>query len=350
MSGDDDSSEKAFEPTERKLRRAREDGDVPVGQDLLTASVYAGVLLAAAAFGTNAVASLSGDMSLWLSAGEGLHLTPRAVMTALLPPLAPLFALPVAAALIAAVSQNALVFAPKRLRPKLSRISPLSGLKQKFGRDGLFGFAKSFAKLLAFSAILALIAADRAADIVGSALLSPAAALPHLARLCGDFLIAATLTVALIGAVDLLWQRASHRRKNRMSHKEMVDETKESEGNPYLKQARRAKAEAIATNRMLADVPTADVVITNPTHVAVALAWSRAPGSAPVCVAKGTDEVARRIREAAMAAGVPLRRDPPTARALYKSVPIGAEIAPDHYRAVAAAIRFADRIRKMARR
>ena len=113
-----------------------------------------------------------------------------------------------------------------------------------------------------------------------------------------------------------------------------------------MKAQRRSRAEAIATNRMLLDVPKADVVIVNPTHFAVALKWSRAKGSAPVCVAKGEGEVALRIREVAATAGVPIHADPPTARALHATVEIGREIAPEHYRAVAAAIRFADRMRQ----
>jgi len=139
-------------------------------------------------------------------------------------------------------------------------------------------------------------------------------------------------------------------RNNRMSHQEMRDEIKQSEGDPYMKQSRRQRGYDIATNRMLVDVPKADVVIVNPSHYAVALRWDRSAGSAPRCVAKGTDEVAARIREVAMAAGVPIQRDPPTARALHASVAIGAEIRPEHYRAVAAAVRFAETMRARARR
>ena len=129
----------------------------------------------------------------------------------------------------------------------------------------------------------------------------------------------------------------------------MREEAKQSEGDPHMKAQRRSRAEAIATNRMLLDVPKADVVIVNPTHYAVALKWSRTRGSAPVCVAKGEDELALRIREIAATARMPVHADPPTARALHATVAIGREIAPEHYRAVAAAIRFADRMRKAAR-
>ena len=157
------------------------------------------------------------------------------------------------------------------------------------------------------------------------------------------------LIAVTIAGVDLVWQRFDHARRLRMSYQDLREEARQSEGDPHMKAQRRSRAEAIATNRMLLDVPKADVVIVNPTHYAVALKWSRAKGSAPVCVAKGEDEVALRIREVAATAGVPVHSDPPTARALHATVEIGREIAPEHYRAVAAAIRFADRMRQAAR-
>jgi flagellar biosynthetic protein FlhB len=129
-----------------------------------------------------------------------------------------------------------------------------------------------------------------------------------------------------------------------------VDETKNSEGDPHLKQERRARAQAIAAQQMMSDVPKADVIIVNPTHYAVALKWARKAGSAPTCVAKGVDEIAMRIREVAMENGVPIHSDPPTARALHAVTEIGHEIAPDQYQAVAAAIRFADQMRDRARK
>jgi len=116
-----------------------------------------------------------------------------------------------------------------------------------------------------------------------------------------------------------------------------------------MKQSRRERGQEIARNRMMMDVPDADVVIVNPTHYAVALKWDRKTGGAPVCVAKGTDEIALKIREVATMSGVPIRSDPPTARAVHATVEIGDEILHEHYAAVAAAIHFADAMRKKAR-
>lgn len=149
--------------------------------------------------------------------------------------------------------------------------------------------------------------------------------------------------------VDFLWKRHEHHRKNRMSRKEMEDEHKESEGDPHMKAARRQKAVDLATRQMLADVARADVVVVNPTHYAVALEWKRGSGRAPVCLAKGVDEVAARIRERARDNKVPVWSDPPCARAIFASVDIGQEIRREHFAAVAAAIRFAEQMREKAR-
>ena len=149
----------------------------------------------------------------------------------------------------------------------------------------------------------------------------------------------------LVAALDVIWQRHSHLKKMRMTHQELKDESKQSEGDPHMRSSRRERAREIASNRMLHDVPTADVVITNPTHYAVALKWSRATETVPVCVAKGEDELARRIRLRAEQAGVPIHEDPPTARSLCALVDVGQMIHPDHYKAVAAAIVFADKMR-----
>ena len=170
-----------------------------------------------------------------------------------------------------------------------------------------------------------------------------------LGRLCIEFLFVVLAVSLSIGGIDALWQHKEHLRKNRMSRKEVMDENKATEGDPHMKQQRRQRGYDIATSQMMADVPTADVVIVNPTHYAVALRWSRKRGEVPVCVAKGVDEIARSIREIAMESGVPIQSDPPTARALYATTDIGQEIDESHYQGVAAAIRFAEDMRKRAR-
>ena len=149
----------------------------------------------------------------------------------------------------------------------------------------------------------------------------------------------------VIGFIDYIWQYHTHMVKNRMSRKDLEDETKDSEGDPHIKGSRRQRAQEIAMNQMISDVPGSDVIVVNPTHYAVALKWGKAPGTAPICVAKGVDEIAAVIRETALKHSVPIHSDPPAARSIYAAVAIGSEVHEEHYRAVAAAINFAEKMR-----
>jgi flagellar biosynthetic protein FlhB len=355
--GSDDDGEKPYEPSAKKLEDARRKGEVPRSVDLMTAAAYGGVLLAAVAFGGASLQSLGTVMMVLLDRADGLApllvadggaTLAGGLLVRVVWPILPWFVVPAGLVLACVIAQQGFTVTGSKLAPKLNRIGLISNAKQKFGRNGLFEFAKSFVKLLVFSGVLALFLVGRIEDMAASALLDPGQAMVLLGRLCLHFMAVVLVVSLAIGMVDMLWQRAEHHRKNRMSHKDLTDEAKQTEGDPHMKQQRRQRGYDIATNRMMADVPTADVVVVNPTHYAVALRWERSPGSAPVCVAKGVDEVAARIREAAAAAGVPIHGDAPTARALHATVEIGAQIRPDHYEAVAAAIRFADRMRNQA--
>jgi flagellar biosynthesis protein FlhB len=352
-----DSDDKEHDATQKKLDDARLRGEVVQSADLTAAAAYGGLILTSVAFGTAALdrfgalgSGLIGHadrLSAAFLAGESGVLTSVIAVTAL--PLGVFLAGPALAALIAILGQRAIVFAPDKLAVRWSRIDPVATARHKFGREGLIEFAKSLVKLIVIGGILALFLSHRIAPIVTSQTLQPAPATGLLFDLLLGFLGLVLAVTLAIGAADYLWQRHLHLRRNRMSRQELLDEFRQSDGDPHLRQARRQRAQDIASNRMMADVPRADVVIVNPTHYAVALRWNRKGRAAPVCVAKGTDTVAQRIRAAAAAAGVPIRSDPPTARALHATVDIGREIRPEHYKAVAAAIRFAERMRKRAR-
>ncbi len=351
QSAEDD---KPFEPSQKRLDEARKKGDIPRSVDLTSAAAQAGLLLFL--FAAGAPMLLRAGEVLALPLRNAAHLaediangTGQAMALGVFGPLhailAPIFLAPAAAAILGIVAQRAFVIAPDRLAPKLDRISPLAALKNKYGRTGLFEFGKSFVKLTVISLVLGVFIMLKAGEMLSAMYLPALGATGLLVRILAEFLVLTFIINAVIGGLDFGWQRMEFLRKHRMSRKELQDEGKESEGDPHTKARRRERAVAIARNRMLADVPDASVVIVNPTHVAVALSWSRAPGSAPICVAKGEDQVALRIREIAAEAGVPIHRDPATARALFRMTDIGAVIAPEHYRAVAVAIRFADRVR-----
>jgi flagellar biosynthesis protein FlhB len=252
--------------------------------------------------------------------------------------------------LLALFATKGIVFSGEKLMPKLSRISPLATAKQKFGLDGLFEFGKSAVKLCLLSLVLFLFFRQYLPEIMVSLSLSAGNGILLLMRLLSAFVLIAFLMVAVIGGLDFGWQIYRHQQRNRMSRKELIDEMKESEGDPHVKGQRRQRAQEIATNQMLADVQTADVIIVNPTHYAVALKWKRGAKTAPICIAKGVDEIAAQIRARAAENGIPIHSDPPTARAIHASVDIGMPIRSEHFKAVAAAIRFAEAMRAKARK
>lgn len=354
----EDAGEKTHDPTPGRLEEARRKGDVPRSADVAAAAGYLGLLAALLALGPWSADRLAAVLMVFIDQPDrlvGMILGPggpglsAALIGEAMLAAAPILLAPAALVLVALFAQQGVVFAPDKLEPKASRLSPLSNAKQKFGPTGLVEFAKSLVKLIAIAGALHLLLRRDLDAMIGAATADPRV----IGAMIGDELVklltVASLIAAVIAAIDLIWQRFDHRRKLRMSLQEVKDEMKSSEGDPHVKSQRRARAQEIATNRMLLDVPKADVVIVNPTHYAVALKWSRAQGSAPVCVAKGVDEVALRIRAVAETARIPVHSDAPTARALHATVEIGREIAPEQYRAVAAAIRFADRMRRAAR-
>jgi len=358
MSAGDDDTEKSFEPTPQKLQKAREKGEVAKSTDLSVAAAYGGLLLAIVAFGLGSIEYFGTTMMILLDQPDRIAPlifdgAPNTIFGGILLntslSILPFFAVPIVAVLLSIFAQRAMVFAPTILKPKLSRISLISNAKNKFGRSGLFEFFKSFVKLTIYSVCLYLFLKARLSEIVGVINAGPWMAVSLLARMCIDFLCIALLVAGAIGFIDAVWQYKEHMRKNMMSRKEITDESKEAEGDPHMKQQRRAKGQEIAMSQMMADVPGADVIIVNPTHYAVALKWSKAKGAAPVCVAKGVDEVAAAIRRVASENAVPIHSDPPTARALHATIEIGDEISEEHYAPVAAAIRFAEDMRLRAK-
>jgi flagellar biosynthetic protein FlhB len=350
--------EKPHEATPRKLEQAREKGEIVRSTDLNSAVMFLGVLLAGGLLSHGLFEMLGRLMQIALSRADplaALLVAPGSfpVATAVfMPPLlfaAAVMAVPAVLLVLALIAQRGIVFAPSKIEPKLSRISPISNAKQKFGLEGLFQFAKSSVKLIIVSFLLAAFLWARADVILGSIQAEPGQILGLIGQVSLEFIAVVAALSLLIGAIDWSWELAQLQRRNRMTREELRDESKSSEGDPTFKQERRQRAQALASNRMMNDVPTADVIVVNPTHYAVALKWDRSRGQVPVCVAKGVDEVAARIRSAGVEAGVPIFSDPPTARLLHATVDIGSSIQPDHYRAVAAAIRFADAIRRRAR-
>lgn len=355
MSGAD-KEDKQFAASPKRLEELRRQGRIPRSTDLIHGAALAGLVLALAGFGGWSVGKAGKGLSRLL--GDADHLS-RAFATGargaapgpigpVLAAVAPLLLLPAFGAVAMIALQRGWLVTPGNLAPKLARISPLAAAAQKFGPAGLFDFGKALAKLELTITLSGWFLTAHLPGMIGTVLLPPAAIMAALFRYLLDFLTLVLGGALVIGGGDYLWQILRHRRDAMMSRQEMQEEHKDSEGDPHAKAHRKEKGKEIALNRMLQDVAQANVVIVNPTHYAVALRWDRASRRAPVCVAKGMDEVAARIRERAMLSAVPIHADPPTARALHATVSLGEEILPEHYKAVAAAIRFAEAMRRKA--
>lgn len=359
MADEADQGEKVHDPTPQKLEEARKKGDIPRSTDMSAAAAMIGLLLALSFSGADLSQSTGAVLASLVDRAHGfsgLLLAPGGLeigfkwVNAALTPLLPIFLLPFGLALASLVAQRAFAVSFEKVVPKFSRLGLISNAKQKFGPSGLVQFLKSTVKMITIATVLIIYLVGKNDELIGSVNGNKHSVFALLGETLITITMASCVIFTIIGLIDLLWQRYDHARKLRMSFQDMKDEHKSSEGDPHTKAQRRQRGQEIATNRMMLDVPKADVVIVNPTHYAVALKWDRAPGKAPECVAKGTDEVAARIREMAAEHGVPIHSDPPTARAIFGSVEIGEEIEPKHYRAVAAAINFAEKIREKARK
>jgi len=358
MSNQEDDTEKTHEPTQHKLNEARKKGELARSADLHTAAAYFGILIAGLAVGSQSIEQISNSLMVLLDQSSGVAkllfsetatATVGGLLGAVVFGLMAWFVLPASFALLSVIAQRSLVFAPSKLAFKTSRLNPIANAKNKFGASGLFEFAKSFTKLLVYSLCLGVYLSARLSDMSGALFAEPRGIGALMTRMMLEFMMVVCLVALSIGAIDYMWQHFDHRRRNRMSHKDMREEHKQNEGDPHMKQERRARANQIASDQMMADVPSADVVVVNPTHYAVALKWSREPGSAPECVAKGIDHMALAIRALAKKNGIPVRHDPPTARVLFATTEVGHEVSQEQYRAVAAAIRFAETMRRRAR-
>lgn len=345
MSGDADSGqEKSFEATQSKLDEARRQGDVPQSPEVGSLMVYLGAALSLMVFGPfmaktflNTLSSFMtyperlGELTLSGEAGQGL-------VTDIALACAPLMACLVAGVCVGLVVQRSVTFAPKKIKPELSKLSLIANAKKKYGRDGMAEFAKRAVKLCIITVTACLYLLRLVGEVANEVGRPEGYLFPKLAQeslLLLACIIAATVVITL---VDLPYVQWSHLLKQRMTREEVKEDHKKSEGDPLVKSQRRARAREISNSTMLADVQTASVVIVNPTHYAVALAWDRESGSAPICVAKGTDHLALAIRERAKEFNVPIHSDPPTARAVHATVEIGEIIRPEHYAAVASAI------------
>jgi flagellar biosynthetic protein FlhB len=344
----EDAEDRTETASARHLQKAREDGNIPVSREL---PLLAGLAGGSAALATHLAASGATPLD-WFAAMlrrttlDGDAPLPAA-MTTLLRGLLPSALGATAAILAVGALQTGFLLRIGALQPDFSRVSPLKGIKRLLSVETLIQAGKDTVKLGALSLVMWL-TIRRLLPAVGDAARWPANVLRvHLAAETARLLLALCGAQTAIALADFAWVRVQHARRLRMSKQEVRDEHKESEGNPHMKQRIRQLARARAKRRMMASVRRAAVVVTNPEHYAVALAYERGSKAAPKVVAKGADELATRIREEARLHHIPMVANPPLARALYR-IELDAEIPVEHFKAVAEVVAYVWRLRGRA--
>ena len=356
MAEEQDQSEKTEDPTQKRRDDALQRGDVVKSQEVNTWFVLTGGLLALFAFGGLAVSGLRTTLrglignahTVNTDSGGLLKLTERLGLETLAALAIPFLVLALAA-VAGNMVQHQLVWTFEQLKPKLNRISPMAGTKRLFSKQALVNFAKGVVKLALIGALMTWLLWPDRHRLDGMVAMDVAAVLPLVENLALKLLAATAAALAIIAAVDYLYQYQVWFERQKMSVREMKEEFKQSEGDPVIRGKLRQLRHARMRKRMMASVPKASVVITNPTHFAIALQYE--PGmSAPVCVAKGVDALALKIREVAEEHAIPIVENPPLARALHATVDVEEEIPVEHYKAVAEVIGYVMRLRGALRR
>ena len=352
MAEEGDDSEKTEDPSQKKLDDALKRGDVVKSQEINTWFVLGGATLALLA-GANSMGSglekifrglIANSYQIPLGGPEALALTDKigfAVVGAVALPLGILML----AALGGNLIQHRLVWSTEALKPKLSKISPLAGAKRLFSKQALINLAKGLLKLALIGTVMVWLLWPERFRLEGLVATDPQVMLPFTRSLALQMLGAVVAVLALIAAADYFIQYRQWWERQKMSVRELKEEFKQQEGDPAIKGKIRQLRQQRMRKRMMAAVPQASVVITNPTHYAVALQYEKGM-NAPVCLAKGVDVIALKIREVATAHNIPIVENPPLARALHATVEIDQEVPPEHYHAVAEVIGYVMKLRR----
>jgi flagellar biosynthetic protein FlhB len=274
-----------------------------------------------------------------LAGQGGLHVLYISLMAAA-PPMAAVFAAACAAGVAANLIQTGFMFSPEKLAFDPSKLSLAAGFKRVFGLDGAMQFAKSLVKVTLTGALAWWVLKPHLPELENLSGMEPIAMLGFAVDILRRLVFAVAAFLLVVAGADWFWQRQRFMARMRMSKEEVKEDHKTSEGDPHIKARQRQLRHERSRRRMIQAVPDATVVVMNPTHYAVALKYDASETPAPMCVAKGMDSLALKIREIAEAAGVPVIEDPPLARALYAAVDVDEIIPPAHYEAVARIIGF----------
>lgn len=354
MSDGADQEDKTEDPSQRRIDEAIKRGDVAKSQEISTFFILGALTLALMLSAAGSAHVLARGLRGFLAqphlvhgSAPGFMAAGRAALGTGLSALLLPVGIVALAALAGGLVQHRPLWTFEPMSPKFSRVSPMEGAKRIFGKQALVQFIKGLLKIAILGTVAGAILWSDRDRLEGFAQLTPAALLGSILSLAIKMLGAVLAVYAVVAIGDAVYQRMSWYKRQRMSKDELKQENKEQEGNPEVKGRMRQIRQQRLRKRMMAEVPKATVIIANPTHYAVALRYE-AGMQAPVCVAKGVDHLALRIRAVAEEHGIAVIENPPLARALHATVEIDATIPVDHYKAVAEVIGFVLRLRRRA--
>jgi flagellar biosynthetic protein FlhB len=349
---DDNDTERTEDPTQKRLDDAHAKGDVAKSQEVNTWFIIAGATLVLSTFSGSMGSGILNPMrnliaNSWMirTDGAGLMALLQHIEYALIAAVGVPFLMLMLAAIAGNMIQHRLVWSAESLKPKLSKISPGAGFKRIFGKQAVANFVKGLFKLIALGAVMTAVLWPERHRLEAMVRFDPAAIMGATTGMTMHLLGAVVAMLAVVAIADYFFQYRTWYERQKMTLQEMKEEFKQSEGDPHVKGRIRQLRQQRMKKRMMAAVPKASVVITNPTHYSVALAYDRGM-AAPVCVAKGVDNIAFKIREVAKQHDIPIVENVPLARSLYATVDIDEEIPVEHYHAVAEVIGFVMRLKR----
>lgn len=347
MAENKDGQERSESASSKRLEEARRKGQIPRSRELNTMVMLVAFSLSLLMMGGRLMENFAAMLRDGLTLDRGMIFDPAGVVTGLgrmldeaFWMLLPFLGVSVVAALFASVAIGGWSFSVEALAFKAEKLNPISGLKRMFALRGLVELLKALAKVLLIGGMALLLTQHLGDDVIGLGYQSPEMALGQAGQILAQSFLALSLVLILIAAVDIPFQLWDHAQQMKMTKQEVRDEHKDSEGKPEVKSRVRQMQREIAQRRMMEAVPEADVIITNPTHFAVALKYDGTNMRAPRVVAKGRDLIAAQIRSRAMEHEVPIFSAPPLARAIYYSTELDQEIPAGLYFAVAQVLAY----------
>ncbi|WP_119301959.1 flagellar biosynthesis protein FlhB [Dongia deserti] len=352
MAEEQDDSQKTEDPTSRRLDEARKRGQVANSREINNLLMLTVFSLSVLLFGGTAAGAIYKSTMPFIESPDliptdfghlveiGWQLLGALLIAGIIP-----LVLALAAAVGAGYLQFGLIFSAESITPKFSKISPLGGLKRMFSMRSLAEFVRGLLKIAVVASVALFLIVPEVVHfhkLIGMEMIQ---LLSEVRGLLARLMIGVVAIVAAIATLDVIYQRMQHLREMRMSRQEIKDEFKETEGDPLVKGRLRQLRMERTRRRMMAQVPQSDVVVTNPTHYAVALKYDPGTMSAPKMMAKGVDKIAEKIREIAKEHGIPVIENPPLARGLYAAVEVDQEVTPEFYKAVAELISYIFRLK-----